>query len=263
MQRACKLVAVVVSTVALFCMLSSAAVAQVISEAPIEDIQSANQYIDDLSTPGLTLQAESEPVAGGAVTAKPGESPWLMDQQQFDPEATSAPIANEVEQITEANQSVIEGNLNTIAPVKETVALTGTESATNKPVMEVPETSSSTPEPSAASYASSTTSEPVDRDSIDSIDSTWRSKLPLGIHERHLFGLGIIVLSFFLSGFIVLWRLTHARVSVLDNIRGKSKQTDHTRAAKQKSSVLRADRTTAVSRHCRRHCVKHTPRRRD
>jgi hypothetical protein len=263
MLRACKLVAVVVSTVALFCMLSSAAVAQVISEVPIEDIQSANQYIDDLSTPGLTLQAESDPVAGGAVTAKPGESPWLMDQQQFDPEAPSAQIANEDEPITEANQSLIEGNLNTIAPVQEALALTGTESATNELVMGVPETSSSTPEPSAASDASSTTSKPVARDSIDSIDSTWRYKLPLGIYERQLFGLGIIVLTFVLSGFIVSWRLTHACVSVLDNIRGKSKQTDYTRAAKQKSSMLRADRTTGVSRHCRRHCVKHTPRRRD
>src|SRR5215211_8030638 len=128
MQRACKLVAVVVPPVALFCMLSSAAVAQVISEVPIGDIQSANQYIDDLSTPGLTLQAESDPVAGGAVTAKPGESPWLMDQQQFDPEATSAQIANEVEPIIEPNQSSIEGNLNTIAPAQEALALTETES---------------------------------------------------------------------------------------------------------------------------------------
>ena len=77
-QRAWKLVAVVVSTVPLFCTLSGAAVAQ--AQVPVEDIQSANQYIDDLSTMGLNLQAESEPVAGGAATAEPGDPPWLGDQ---------------------------------------------------------------------------------------------------------------------------------------------------------------------------------------
>src|ERR671921_836707 len=168
MLRACKLVAVVVSTVALFCMLSSAAAAQGIAEVPVEDIQSANQYIVDLSTPGLTLQAESEPVAGGAVTAKPGESPWLMDQQQFDPEATAAQIVNEVEQISEANQPLMEGDLSTVAPVQEPLPPTGAESATIEPVTEVPEIiSSSTPEKAAASNASSTTSDPVASEPID------------------------------------------------------------------------------------------------
>ena len=81
-------------------MLSGAAVAQDITEVPVEDIQGANQYIADLSTTGdTTLQAESEPVAGGAVTAKPSESPWLMEQQRFGPEATLAvQIPNGVEQ---------------------------------------------------------------------------------------------------------------------------------------------------------------------
>ena len=259
MQRASKLVAVVVSTVALFCMLSGAAAAQGIAEVPVEDIQSANQYIVDLSTPGLTLQAESEPVVGGAVTAKPGESPWLMDQQQFDPEATAAQIANEVEQISEANQPLMEGDLSTVAPVQEPLPPTGAESDTIEPVTEVPEISSSTPEESAASNASSTTSEPV---ASDPIDGTWRFKPSLGINERQLLGLGIVILSFVLPGLIVSWKLSHARVSVLDIIRGKSKQTHPARAAKQKSSMLRAEWTTDVPRRCRRHCVKHTPCRR-
>src|SRR5215212_8774971 len=135
MQRACKLVAVGLPTVALFCMLSSAAVAQRIAEVPVEDIQSANQYIDDLSTPGLTLQPESEPVAGGAVTAKPSESPWLMDQQRFDPEATPAQATNEVEQISAgANQSLMESDSSTIAPVQEPLLPTAAEIATIEPV---------------------------------------------------------------------------------------------------------------------------------
>ena len=261
MQRASKLVAVVVSTVALFCMLSGAAAAKGIAEVPVEDIQSANQYIVDLSTPGLTLQAESEPVAGGAVTAKPGESPWLMDQQQFDPEATAAQIANEVEQISEANQPLMEGDLSTVAPVQEPLPLTEAESDTIEPVTEVPEVSSSTPEEPAANIAaSSTTSEPV---ASDPIDGTWRFKPSLGINERQLLGLGIVILSFVLPGLIVSWKLSHARVSVLDIIRGKSKQTHPARAAKQKRSMLRAEWTTTdVPRRCRRHCVKHTPYRR-
>ena len=259
-QRAGKLVAVVLSTVALFCMLSGAAAAQTIADVPVEDIQSANQYIEDLWTPGLTLQAESEPVAGEAVTAKPAEAPWLMDQQQFDPEATPAQSANEVEQISEANQPLMEGDFSTITLVQEPLPPTGAESATIEPVTEGPEISSSTPEEAAASNASPTTSEPV---ASAPIDGTWRFKPPLGLHERQLRGLGIIVLTFILSGLIVSWKLSHARVSVLDNIRGKSKQTHHTRVAKQKSSMPRAERTTDVSRRCRRHYVKHTPHRRD
>jgi len=260
-QRAGKLVAVVLSTVALFCMLSGAAVAQTIAEVPVEDIQSANQYIDDLWTPSLTLQAESEPVAGGAVTAKPAESPWLMEQQQFDSEATPAQIANEVEQISEASQPIMEGDLSTIAPVQEPLSPTGAESATIEPVAEVPEIiSSSTPEKAAASNASSTTSESV---ASEPIDATWRFTPPPGINERKLIGLGLIVLTFILSGLVVSWKLSHARVSVLDNIRGKSKQTHHTRVAKQKSSMPRAERTTDVSRRCQRHYVKHTPHGRD
>jgi len=227
---------------------------------PVEDIQSANQYIVDLSTPSLTLQAESEPVAGGAVTAKPGESPWLMDQQQFDPEATSVQIANEVEQISEANQPLVEGDLSTVAPVlQEPLPPTWAESAAIEPVTEVPEISSSTPEVSAASNTSTTTSEPV---ASDPIDGTWRFKPPLSINERQLLGLGIIILSFVLPGLIVSWKLSHARVTVLDVIRGKSKPTHPTRAARQKSSMLRAEWTTDVPRRCRRHCVKHPPHRR-
>ena len=259
MQRASKLVAVVVSTVALFCMLSGAAAAKGIAEVPVEDIQSANQYIVDLSTPGLTLQAESEPVAGGAVTAKPGESPWLMDQQQFDPEATAAQIANEVEQISEANQPLMEGDLSTVAPVQEPLPPTGAESDTIEPVTEVPEISSSTPEVSAASNTSTTTSGAV---ASDPIDGTWRFKPPLSIYERQLLGLGIIILSFVLPGLIVARKWPRTRVSVL-HIRGKSKGTHHARAAESKSSMLRAEWTTDVPGRCRRHCVKHTSRRRD
>jgi hypothetical protein len=259
-QRAWKLVAVVVSMVTLFCMLSGAAVAQGITEVPLEDIQSANQYIDDLSTTGLTLQAESEPVAGGAVTAKLGESPWLVDQQRFDPEDTPAQIANEVEQPSEANQPLMKSDLSTIAPVQESSPPTAAESATIEPVTEVPVISSSTPEEPVASNASSTTSEPVASDPIDSI---WRFKPPLGIYERQLLGLSILVLSFVLPGLIVSWKLSHARVSILGTIRGESKRTHHTRAAEPKSSMLRAEWTTEVSRRCRRHCVKHAPRRRD
>jgi hypothetical protein len=62
-QRACKLAAVVVPTVTLFCTLWGAAMAQGIAEVPLENIQSANQYTDDLSTTGPTLHAESEPAA--------------------------------------------------------------------------------------------------------------------------------------------------------------------------------------------------------
>jgi hypothetical protein len=224
-------------------MLSGAAAAQTIADVPVEDIQSANQYIDDLWTPSLTLQAESEPVAGGAVTAKPAESPWMMEQQQFESEATPAQSANEVEQISEASQPIMEGDLSTIAPVTEG-----------------PEISSSPPEEAAASNATSTTSEPV---ASEPIDGTWRFTPPPGIYERKLIGLGLIVLSFILSGLVVSWKLSHARVSVLDKIRGKSTQTHHTRVAKQKSSMPRAERTTDVSRRCRRHYVKHTPHRRD
>jgi hypothetical protein len=260
-QRAWKLVAVVGLTVTLFCMLSGVAMAQSRAEVPVEDIQSANQYIDDLSTTGgLTLQAESGPVAGGAVTAKPGESPWLMDQQRFDPEATPAQIANEFEQISKTNQPLMEGDLSTIAPVQEPLPPTAAESATIEPVTEVPEISSSTTEEPVASNASSTTSEPV---ASDPIDGTWRFKPPVGKYERQLLGLGIMFLSFVLPGLIVSWKLSHARVSILDIIRGKSKQTHHTRVAEPKSSMLRAERTLNVPRRFRRHCVKHTPRRRD
>src|SRR5215208_2120871 len=259
-QRAGKLVAVVLSTVALFCMLSGAAVAQTIAEVPVEDIQSANQYIDDLWTPSLTLQAESEPIAGEAVTAKPAESPWMMEQQQFESEATPAQSANEVEQISEASQPIMEGDLSTIAPVQEPLSPTGAESARIEPVTKGPEIGSSTPEKAAASNASSTTSESV---ASEPIDGTWRFTPPPGIYERKLIGLGLIVLSFILSGLVVSWKLSHARVSVLDKIRGKSTQTHHTRVAKQKSSMPRAERTTDVSRRCRRHYVKHTPHGRD
>lgn len=246
-QRALKLVAVVVLTAALFCMLSGAAVAQDLAEVPVEDIQSVNQYIDDLSTTSIALQPESEPVAGGAVTAKPGEYPWLMDQQQFDPEATPLQSANEVEQISEANQPLTEGDLSTIAPVQEPLPPTAAKSATIEPATEVPEVSSSTPEVPAASIASSTTSEPM---ASAPIDGTWRSTPPEGIYERRLLGLGIIVLCCcVLPGLIVLWKLSHARMSILDINRVKSKQTHHIRAAEPKSSMLRA--------------VKHTPRRRD
>src|SRR5215204_2021253 len=171
-QRAGKLVAVVLSTVALFCMLSGAAVAQTIAEVPVEDIQSANQYIDDLWTPSLTLQAESEPVAGGAVTAKPAESPWLMEQQQFESEATPAQSANEVEQISEASQPIMEGDLSTIAPVQEPLSPTGAESATIEPVAEGPEISSSTPEKFAVSSAASTPGQSASREPRAAI---WRS----------------------------------------------------------------------------------------
>ena len=259
-QRAWKLVAVVVSTVPLFCALSGAAVAQGITEVPVEDIQSANQYIDDISTPGPNLLAESEPVAGEAVTAEPGESPWLMDQQRFDPEATPAQLANEVEQISEANQPLMEGGLSTIAPVQEPLPPTAAESAKIEPVTQAPTITSSTPEGPAASDASSTTSEPV---ASDPQDGTWRFKPALGIYERQLLGLGIIILSFVLPALIVSWKLSRARVSILDIIRGRSEQAHHTRAAEPKSSMLRAERSTDVARRCRRHCVKHSHHRRD
>jgi hypothetical protein len=244
-------------------MLSGAAVAQDITEGPVQDIQGANQYFADLSTTGLTLQAESEPVAGGAVTAEPSESPWLMDQQGFGPEAAPAQIANEVEQISEANQPLMESDLSAIAPVQEPIPPTRAESATIEQFTEVPEISSPTREASAAaaSNASATTSE---LGASDLTDGTWSFKPPLGIYERQLFGMGIIVLTFVLAGFIVLWKLSLARVSVLDIIRGKSKQTYyHTREAKLKSSMLRAQWATDVPRRQRRHRVKHAPRRRD
>ena len=259
-QRAWKLVAVVASTVALFCTLSGVAVAQAVAEVPLEDIPSANQYIDDLSTTGVTPQAESEPAARIVATAEPGESPWLMDQQRLDPEATPAQIADEVEQISEANRPPMEGDLSTIAPFQEPLPPTSAESAKIEVVTQAPEDSSSTPEEPAPSNASSTTMEPV---ASDPKDGTWRFKPPLGIHERQLLGLGILVLSFVLSFFIVSWKFSHTRVSILDIIRGKSNQTHHTRAAKPKSSMLRAQRTTYVPGRCRRHCAKHTPRRRD
>ena len=263
-QRAWKLVAVVVPTVTLLCTLSGAAVAEGIAEGiaevPVEDIQSAKQYLDDLSTTGLTLQAGSEPVAGGVATAEPRESPWLMDHQPFDPEVTPAQIANDVEQISEANQPLMEGDLGTIAPVQEPLPPTAAESATIEPVTQAPEISSPTPDEPAATNASSTTSKPV---ASDPKDGTWRFKPPLSVYERQLLGLGIIVLSFVLPGLIVTRKLSHARVSILDLIRGNPKQTHHTRAAEPKSSVLRAEWTTDVPRHCRRHCVKHTPHRRD
>jgi hypothetical protein len=251
---------VVVSTLALFFMLSGAAVAQDIPEVPVEDIQSAKQYIDDLSTTDLTLQASSEPAVGEVVTAKPSEAPWLTDQQRGDPEATSAQIANEVEQISEANQPLMEDDLSTIAPVQEPLPTTGTESVTVEPVADVPEISSSTPEGADANSASATTSEPV---ASDPIDGTQRFKPPPGINERQLLGLEIIVVSFVLPGLIVLWNRPPVRVGVLDIIRDKSKQTHHIPAAEPKSSRLRAERITAVSRRCRRHCAMHVPRRRD
>ena len=80
---------------------------------------------------------------------------------------------------------------------------------------------------------------------------------------RQLLGLVIIVLSFVLPGLIVSWKLSHARVSILDIIRGKPKQAHPTRAAEPKNSMLRAEWTTDVPRRCRRHRVKYTPRRRD
>jgi hypothetical protein len=251
---------VVVSTVTLFCTLSGAAVAQGIAEVPLEDIQSANQDIDDLWTTGLTPQAESESAAGGAVTAEPGDPPWPMDQQRFDPEATPAQIANEVEQISEANQPLTEGDLGTIAPVQEPLPPTAAEPATIGPVTQAPENSSSTPEEPAAGNASSITSEPV---ASDPKDGTWRFEPPLDTHERQLLGLGIIVLSFVLPGLIVLRKLSRARASILDIVGGKSKQSHHARAAEPKSSALRAGWTTDVPRRCRRYRVKHTPRRRD
>ncbi len=260
-QRAWKLVAVAVSTGTLFCTLSGAAVAQVIAEVPVEDLQSTNQYVDDFSTTGPNLRAEPEPVAGGATIAGPGGLPWLMDQQRFDPEATPAQIANEVEQISEANQPLVEGGLSTIAPVQEPLPPTAAESAKIEPVTQAPKITSPTPEGPAASDASSTTSEPV---ASDPQGGTWRFKPALGIHERQLLGLGIIVLSFVLLGLIVSRKLSHARVSILDIIiRGKPKQAHPTRAAEPKSSMLRAERTTDVAWRCRRRCAKHTPRRRD
>lgn len=259
-QRAWKLVAVVASTVALFCTLSGAAVAQSMAEVPLEDVQSGNQYIDDLSTTGLILQAESEPVAGGAPTAEPGDPPWLGDHRRFGPEATPAQIADEVEQIAEANQPLMEGDLGTIPPFQEPLLPTAAESAKFEPVTQAPEISSPTPEEPAASNASSTTMEPI---ASDPIGGTWRFKATLGTYERQLLGLGIIVLSFVLPGLIMSWKLSHARVSILDIIRCKSKRTHHIRVAEPKSSVFRAKRNTDVPRRCRRHCVKHTLRRRD
>jgi hypothetical protein len=261
-QRAWKLVAVVVSAVALFCLLSGEAVAQGIAEVPEEDIQNANQYIDDLSTTGPTLQPQSEPVAGGAVTAKPGESPWLMDQQRFDPEATPAQTTNEVEQIfAGANQSLMEGDSSTIAPVQEPLLPTAAETATIEPVTEVPEISSSTPEEPTASNASWATSESV---ASDPVDSTWRSKPPLSIYERRLLAVGVLVLTFGLVGLIGLWKLYHVHpVSFPDIIRGISKQSSHTRVAELKSITLCAPRTTDVARRCRDHRVKRTSPRRD
>jgi hypothetical protein len=186
-----------------------------------------------------------------------------MDQQGFGPEAAPAQIANKVEQISEeANQPLMESDLSAIAPVQEPLPPTRAESATIEQFTEVPEISSPTQEASAAaSNASATTSEPG---VSDSIDSTWRFKPSLGIYERQLLGLGIIVLSFVLAGLIVLWKLSPACVSVLDIIRGKSKQTYyHTRAAKPKSSMLGAQWITDMPRRQRCHCVKHGPRRRD
>ena len=182
-----------------------------------------------------------------------------MDHQRFDPEATPAQIANEVEQISDANQPLMEGDLGTIAPVQEPLPPTAAESATIEPVTQAPEISSPTPEGPAASNALSTTSEPV---ASDPIGGTWRFKPPLGVYERQLLGLGIIVLSFVLPGLIVARNWSRTHVSVL-HIRGKSKRTYRTRAAEPKSSMLRAEWTTGVPGRCRRHCAKHTPRRRD
>ena len=154
----------------------------------------------------------------------------------------------------------MEGDLSTIAPVQEPLPPTVVESATIEPVTEAPEISSSTPEGPAASNASSTTSEPV---ASDPIEGTWRFNPPLGTYERQLLGLGIIVLSFVLPGLIVARKWSRARVSILDIIRGKPKQTRRTRTAEPKSSMLRAEWTTGVARRCRRHSVKHTPRRQD
>jgi hypothetical protein len=241
-------------------MLSGAAVAQDMAEVPLEDIQSANHYVDGLSTTGLTPQAGSEPVAGGAVAAEPGESPWPMDQQRFGSEATPAQIADEVELISEANQPLVEVDSSTIAPVQEPLPPPAAESATIEPVTEVLEISSATPEEPAASNASSTTSEPV---AGDPTDGMGRFDPPLGIHERQQLGLGIIGLSCVLPGLIVAWKLSHARVSILDIIRGNSERTHRTRAAEPKSSMLRAECTTDVPRRCRRHRHKAYPRRRD
>jgi hypothetical protein len=155
----------------------------------------------------------------------------------------------------------MESDLSAITPVQEPLAPTRAESATIEPVTEVPEISSPTLEEPAASNASARTSE---LGVSDSIDGTWRFKPPLGIYERQLLGLGIIVLSLVLAGLIVLWKLSPACVSVLNIIRGKSKQIYyHTRAAKPKSSMLRTQWTTDMPRRQRRHCVKHAPRRRD
>ena len=134
------------------------------------------------------------------------------------------------------------------------------ESATIEPVTQAPEISSPTPEEPAAGNASSTTSEPV---ASDTIVGTWRFKPSVGIYERQLLGLGILALSFGLPGLIVAWKLSRARVSILDIIWGKLERTRHARAAEPKSSMLRAEWTTGVAGRCRHHCVKHTPRRRD
>jgi hypothetical protein len=256
-QSVWKLLAVGASSIgALFCVLPGVAVAQDIAEVPAEGIQSADQYPYDLPTTDMTSQSASDPAAGAVVTFTPSDSVWAISQER--PEATPTQITYEVERISEAIRTPMGDNPNPIAPGQELMPPTVVEPATSEPAaseatMEEPGTSDSTTKESVAS---------------ESVDATlsFKSALSLGMTERQLRGLGVIILTMVLAVLIV-WKQPMRHFALVSGLTvtggGKSKRTHRARASDSKGKLLRRGGATDIHNPPRRCFSQRASRRRE
>jgi hypothetical protein len=244
-QSVWKLLAVEASTIGiLLCVLPGVTVAQDIAEVPVEGIQSADQYPYDLPTTDMTSQFASDPAAEVVVTFTPSEPIWAISQEH--PEATPTQIPDEVERISETNPTLMGDNPDPIAPGQELMPPTVVEPVTNEPAaseatMAEPGTGDSTTKESAAS---------------ESEDAALGFKLTLnlGMSERQLGGLGVIILTIVLAVLIV-WKQPMRpspllRVMVVTG--GKSKGTHRARVSDPRGRLLRRGGATDIHSSSRR-----------
>lgn len=244
-QSVWKLLAVGASSIGvLLCVLPSAAVAQDIAEVPAEGMQSADQYPYDLPTTDMTSQFASDPAAVAVETFTPSDPIWAISPER--PEATATQIPDEVESISQANPTLMGDNPDPIASGQELMPPTVVEPATKEPAaseatMAEPETGDSTTKESAAS---------------ESVDAAlaFKSPLILGMTERQLCGLGIIILTIVLSVLIV-WKQPMRPSPLLRAIvvtGGKPKGTHRARVSDLRGRLLRRGGATGIHSSSRR-----------
>jgi LysM repeat protein len=172
------------------------------AEAQQEEGARNTHPIAQLATP---VQAMPEPA--GQVVVNPGDSLWSISQRQLGPNATAQQIATEVERTFELNRNRIGEDPNLILAGQELLLPPASEPAANEPATNTPAAGEAVATKPVADAQTNESAEPATSAGslVASAVDTSTDVTALGLSERRLLGVGIIVLTLVVA-LLILWK---------------------------------------------------------